>query len=212
MTEVAGTPVYNPPPPAALATRPKSTNTAIYVVCATVLALAAAAVPIVRSMHRSDDSKPAAETSPAPQPAPNPVVAAQPAKVPSPAASRPGPAAPLPRHAAVVGTVIIQPGPQPPARPQLSQEQKDKLDALEPQIDGLKARAAAVNNSLNTMQRQQQSQGYGMRGDIVAKQSSMNLNLGKADQAFRAQDADRAERFAALAEPDIKALETFLGR
>ena len=223
MTEVAGTPVYNPPPPVALATRPKSKNTAIYVVCGTVLALAAVAVPITRSMRHSDESKPstaAENTTPAPQPQPQPTpspaatATGKPAKPPATVAPQPKSPAQTPpsqRPTTVVGAVVLT-APAGPARPQLSQEQKDKLDALEPRIDGLKARAAAVNNSLNTMQRQQQSSGYGMRGDIVAKQASMNLNLGKADQAFRAQDPDRAERFTDLTETDVKALETFLGR
>jgi serine/threonine-protein kinase len=221
LTEVAGTPVYSPPPASALARQPKPKNTAIYVVCGTVLALAAAAVPITRSLHRSDDLKPsttAENATPAPPNAGTPPAAAASAKPAKPTATvaaqprLPARAAARPSQTAVVGTVIVQPGPQPPARPQISQEQKDKLDALEPQIDGLKSRAAAVNNSLNTMQRSMQRDGLGLRGDIVAKQASMNLNLGKAEQAFNAQDPDRASRFAALTEPDVKALETFLGR
>jgi hypothetical protein len=57
-----------------------------------------------------------------------------------------------------------------------------------------------------------QRDGLSLRGDMAAKQFSMNNNLGKAKQALAAQDPDRASRFAALTEPDLKALETFLGR
>lgn len=219
MTEVAGTPVYNPPPPVALAVRPKSKNTAIYVVCGAVLALAVAAVPISRSMRHSEDPKPAApvvNTAPAPQPQPTPrattAAVERPTKSPAAVATQPKlPAqAPVPqRQTTVAVSGVVQPG---PAQSQITQEQKDKLDALEPQIDDLKARAVAVNNSLNTMKSSMQRDGLNLRGDIAAKQASMNINLGKADQALRANDPDRASRFADLTEPDLKALETFLGR
>ena len=236
-----------------------------------VLALVAAAVPIARSLHRSDDSKPtatAASTKPAPQPQAAPPMAAAGAKPSVAGAAQPKltprvtppppetvvvgrvivtpppqpptrppvspelkdkldtlepPVAgavqpnlppqvtPPPPQTVVVGKVIVTPPPAPPARPPISRELKDKLDVLEPEIDGLKTRAAAVNNSLNTMQRSMQRNGLGLRGDVAAKQASMNLNLGKTEQAFNTQDTDRASRFAALTEPDVEALETFLG-
>ena len=86
------------------------------------------------------------------------------------------------------------------------------MDEIEHQVDQLTARAAAVNNSLDTMQRQQQASGYGMRGDIVAKQASMKLNLSKAQDAVEHHDVARAERYAALTQSDLSALEHFLGR
>ncbi len=86
------------------------------------------------------------------------------------------------------------------------------LDEIEHQVDQLTARAAAVNNSLDTMQRQQQASGYGMRGDIVAKQASMKLNLSKAQDAVEHHDVARAERYATLTQSDLSTLEHFLGR
>jgi hypothetical protein len=120
-------------------------------------------------------------------------------------------AAPLPTPAENKPVAAPVVGLETPTRPQLSQAQRDKLDALGRQLDNLKARTAAVNNSLNTIQRQQGA-GYGMRGDIAARQASMNLNLSKADEAFKAEDLDRASRFAAMTEADLRALETFLGQ
>ena len=87
-----------------------------------------------------------------------------------------------------------------------------ELDALEREIDGLAARAAAVNSSLDTLQRQQASAGYGLRGDIVSKQTTMKLNLSKAQDAIGRNDAIRAKKYADMAGADVESLEKFLGR
>ena len=77
-----------------------------------------------------------------------------------------------------------------------------ELDALEHEIDGLAARAAAVNSSLDTLQRQQASAGYGLRGDIVSKQATMKLNLSKAQDAIGRNDAIRAKKYADIESDD----------
>ena len=87
-----------------------------------------------------------------------------------------------------------------------------ELDAIEREIDQLTSRAAAVNSSLDTLQRQQQAEGYGLRGDIAAKQASMKINLSKAQSAIGQNDAARAKRYADMASADVEALERFLGR
>jgi serine/threonine-protein kinase len=87
-----------------------------------------------------------------------------------------------------------------------------ELDAIEHEIDQLTSRAAAVNSSLDTLQRQQQAEGYGLRGDIAAKQVSMKINLSKAQNAIGQNDAARAKRYADMASADVEALERFLGR
>ena len=69
-----------------------------------------------------------------------------------------------------------------------------------------------MNSSLDTLQRQQQAEGYGLRGDIAAKQSSMKINLAKAQDAIGQNDAARAKRYAGMASTDVEALERFLGR
>lgn len=83
------------------------------------------------------------------------------------------------------------------------------LDETEHEIDQLTARAAAVNNSLDNFQR---SSGYGLRGDMVAKQASMKLNLAKAQEAIGRGDLDRAKKYEGLASSDAETLEKFLGR
>ena len=87
-----------------------------------------------------------------------------------------------------------------------------ELDAVERDIDQLTSRAAAVNSSLDTLQRQQAAAGYGLRGDIASTQASMKLNLSKAQDAVEHNDTARAKRYAEMTANEVEALEKFLGR
>ncbi len=84
-------------------------------------------------------------------------------------------------------------------------------DELEHDVDQLSGRAAAVNASLDRLQQQQNAAGYGLRGDIAAKQASMKNNLAKAQSAVERGDAQKAKRYMDLAQSDVEALEHFLG-
>jgi len=86
------------------------------------------------------------------------------------------------------------------------------LDEVEHQIDQLTGRAGSVSSSLDNLKRQQAASGFGLRGDMAEHESSMKLNLSKAQNAIEHNDLDRAKRYAGLAENDIEALEKFLGR
>jgi len=86
-----------------------------------------------------------------------------------------------------------------------------ELDEVEHEVDQLSARSAAVDASLDRLQQQQNSAGYGLRGDIVAKRASMDSNLSKAQNALQQGDIQRAKRYQNLAETDAEALEHFLG-
>jgi len=87
-----------------------------------------------------------------------------------------------------------------------------ELDEVEHQIDQLTARAGGVNSSLDNLKHQQAGLGYGLRSDMAERESSMKLNLSKAQNAIEHNDLERAKRYAGLAESDIDALEKFLGR
>ncbi len=87
-----------------------------------------------------------------------------------------------------------------------------ELDEVEHQVDQLTSRAAAVNNSLDRLQRQQAAAGYGLRGDIASRQASMQTNLSKAQSAVQSGDVARARRYANLTAADLEVLEKFLGR
>ena len=101
---------------------------------------------------------------------------------------------------------------QPTAVPAMTAELQDKLDQLELRIDKDSHQSVGINTSLNNMQTQMQKDGMSLRGDIIEQQSSMNLNVNKAQQALAMKDANRSERFAGLAEADIAQLKKFLGR
>jgi hypothetical protein len=80
------------------------------------------------------------------------------------------------------------------------------LDQLEREVDLLTVRVDAVNNGLGHLQQEQARQGLGLRGDMAARQSSMNLNISRAQEAVSHRDAARAQRYRDAAEADIEAL------
>jgi hypothetical protein len=86
------------------------------------------------------------------------------------------------------------------------------MDQLEREVDQLTARADAVNSGLDEMRREQARMGLGLRGDMAAKQSTLNINLSRAQDAIVKHDAVRAQRYRDAAEADLEALEKFLGR
>jgi serine/threonine-protein kinase len=91
-------------------------------------------------------------------------------------------------------------------------EMAKQLDEEEHEIDQLTGRAGSISSSLDNLKRQQAASGFGLRGDMAEHESSMKLNLSKAQNAIEHNDLDRAKRYASMAETDIDALEKFLGR
>jgi serine/threonine-protein kinase len=87
-----------------------------------------------------------------------------------------------------------------------------EVAAVEQEVDQLTGRQAGINASLESLQQQQQQQGYQLRGDMVAAQQSMNTALAKAQSASQAQDLDSAKRYLKQAETQVEKLEKFLGR
>ncbi len=105
----------------------------------------------------------------------------------------------------------MPPAPADNAQAQQLATNSAQLDEIEHQIDQLHTRAGSVNSSLERMQREQGAAGYGLRGDITTRWTSMKLNLSKAQNAIEHNDAGRAKRYADAADSDMSALETFLG-
>ena len=100
--------------------------------------------------------------------------------------------------------------PQPPPVPAgPSPEEIAKVDDL---ADQLNARAAAAAHSVDTLRRQQEAEGYGLRGDIAAAEERMKMNLAKGDAALKAKDLVNAQKYFDMAEADIAKVEKFLGR
>ena len=125
------------------------------------------------------------------------VVTPAPTKV---AALTPGPAAP-------VTAAPVAAGPPP-----LSAEERARLDKVEAQIDEMESSVGGVNSSLNAMAQTMQKQGVTINSKWTELQSGMNTNLKKAREALNKQDADHAERYAAVAGSDMGQIKTFLGR
>lgn len=221
MTQVAGTPVYQPPVSAGYAGgKKKSSRRLAYLVCAGVLAAGAIAGSVGYVSHHHDDDSKADRSVSTPPVAPGGSTEAKPAQQPNPLHKVAHPVQPDTRgKITATGKLAVSTPPPSPATtpassvpPPMDAAKKAKLDELETQIDQLNSRATAANNSLNNMQRSMQKDGMALRGDVVARQASMNTNLGKTRQAFGQQDPDRASRFASLTEADLQQLEAFLGR
>ena len=92
------------------------------------------------------------------------------------------------------------------------QDAGKKMSELEDEIDQLAARAAGVNQSLDRLKEQQAAAGYGLRGDMAARQESMKINLSRAQDAAEHHDADKAQKYVDKTQADLGVLEQFLGR
>jgi len=117
------------------------------------------------------------------------------------------------QNAPIAGQAIVRepnqvnPEPMPGVQPAAAINRDD----VERQVDQLSNRAAAVNGSLERLQQQQSAAGYGLRGDMAARQASMNTNLSKAESAMERGDLATAKKRVDMAESDAEALEHFLG-
>ncbi len=125
--------------------------------------------------------------------------------------TRPGPKKLTAQNDGVAGKAASLPqidaSPTSPAAPGDSAQ----LDELERTSDQLSNRAEAVNSSLDHLQQQQNSAGFGLRGDIVARQASMKVNLSRAEEAIQHGDIARTKKYLDLAGRDVEVLERFLG-
>jgi serine/threonine protein kinase len=99
-----------------------------------------------------------------------------------------------------------------PPAPSGSAAQTENLQKLNDRMTLLAARANAVKSSLENLERQQQSQGLSLRGDIAASLSRMEAYMDASDKALSAANAESAGRNMDLAEREIDRLEKFLGR
>ena len=89
---------------------------------------------------------------------------------------------------------------------------KKLLDDMEIEDDHLESRAAAAESSLDALEQQMRSSGYGLRGDMVSARANMRNDLAKAKQAMDSADTDRARHYLDLAHREVEKLEAFLGR
>jgi hypothetical protein len=76
----------------------------------------------------------------------------------------------------------------------------------------LDARADTVRSGIDQLRRQQQAQGYDLRGDMVGALNRMNNSLREADQALNEGNLDAARDYMDRANTEMQRLESFLGR
>jgi len=76
----------------------------------------------------------------------------------------------------------------------------------------LDARAETVRSGVEQLRRQQQAQGFDLRGDMVGALNRMNNNLREADRAINDGNLDVAHDYMERANAELQRLEGFLGR
>ncbi len=189
---------------------------------AALLALVAAGtlLPHVFSTHAgqksSDTSSTAQPSTPATdtaQPPSSPKTVPALTKQPNPAVIPPGRPVTAKLQASVSGPPATNTPPPPAAAPAApagpsSQEIRQTRD----RYITLDARADAVRSSIGQMRKQQQAQGYDMRGDIVGSLNRMNSFLGEANRALGQNDLQAANDYMDRADKEVTTLEQFLGR
>lgn len=104
------------------------------------------------------------------------------------------------------------PGTPPAAAPAAPVVNRAELQETREQIVMLGARANAVHQSLQTLQRTQAAGGLNLRGDMVEASSLMDSYLQGANAALNAGDVASAKSFLGKAESQVERLEKFLNR
>jgi predicted Ser/Thr protein kinase len=171
------------------------------------------------------------------QPAPVPMAAATPAEA-APVKEAGKPEAQKPAHAEAIHEArvprgVVAPGngvpeavqaeqqapaaaPAPPApAPAVQapvQDNSAALEALRDKLNLLATRVGAVGSALDGLQREQQAQGYGLRGDILASRRRMELFMDQTENNINQGRLDAAKKSYASAEAEVEKLEAFLGR
>lgn len=76
----------------------------------------------------------------------------------------------------------------------------------------LDARADVVRTQIGDLRRQQQAQGFDLRGDVVGEMNRLSNDLREADRALAGRDLDTAKDYMDRANEELRKLESFLGR
>ncbi|MGB6723901.1 MAG: hypothetical protein WBE72_24090, partial [Terracidiphilus sp.] len=103
------------------------------------------------------------------------------------------------------------PAPVPVAPPAPAGPTPEELHRARNRYMDLDARADTVRSGVEQLRRQQQSQGYDMRGDMVGALNRLNNNLREADRALNDHDLEMARDYMDHANHELETLERFLG-
>jgi serine/threonine-protein kinase len=203
--------------------------------------IAAAAVGLPRLLHTSakTESEPATQASPPPPSPANPAstnpASAAPAQVPDapPAEATGGNTVPAPVQAGDGKTTHtkVEANPKPP-RPEYHPDGQtdsgnqpvsttqsapagptsEEVDQAHEQKTALDARASAVSASVDSLKRQQEADGLGLRQDMATAYALMNSYLRSASAELDSGNLNAARNHMDKADKEISILERFLGK
>jgi eukaryotic-like serine/threonine-protein kinase len=88
----------------------------------------------------------------------------------------------------------------------------EEVAQVHEQMTGLDARASAVSASLETLKRQQEADGLGLRRDMAAAYTRMNSYMRAASDELNSGNINAARSHMDKADKEISTLESFLGK
>jgi serine/threonine protein kinase len=187
-----------------------------------------------KSSTSSSNTQTAANTPPAsnpvqPAPTPQPDTTTPPVVTPSPSVSvpKPNPSGGTAPHTIavsnpkpqlnppsnpVVQSPVVSPQPAVHNEPPVAGSSPEEVRRARDRFMDLDARAETVRGQVETLRRQQQAQGYDLRGDMLTAMNRMNNALREADRAINDHNLDIAKDYMDRANADMQRLESFLGR
>jgi eukaryotic-like serine/threonine-protein kinase len=89
---------------------------------------------------------------------------------------------------------------------------EQEIRAARDRYSNLEARSDSASASIQQLRAQQQAQGLGLRGDIVASMSRMQNDLREAQQALNRSDLAAAGEYMDRGDKEVSILEKFLGK
>lgn len=89
---------------------------------------------------------------------------------------------------------------------------KEAMEQASERLLQLDAKSTAVSESIDSLRRNQEAQGLGLRGDIIASLNRMNAHKEAANRAMQQHDSTAANKYMEQAEGDLQTLERFMGR
>lgn len=87
----------------------------------------------------------------------------------------------------------------------------EEIAKIEDEADKLNIRGATASKSLDTLRQQQNAAGYNLRADVASAEERAQLYLAKGNDALKAQDYRKAQKYFDLADAEISKIEKFLG-
>ena len=191
-------------PPAASAPMPPPTSAGhrgVYMTLGALIVLAGLVVAGIYLPKRGKANDQAQKTAPAPAPV-----------QPAPVAETPVPDAAPPESPVVLAKGGGKIHPHQEGGDGGAAAAAKQLEEIRDEVDHLSARVASVNSSVDRLRQQQETAGYGLRGDMAEHQESMKTNLSRAQDAAERGDTAKARKYADRTTADLEALEKFLGR